>query len=82
MPGPYDDIMYGDWRIYYDPPPIPSRNCDWHYVHDDFDGAPDAGDNRYGSCATAAECRDEIDAYEEERCFKAPEADTINEGEG
>lgn len=33
-----------DWRIYYDPPPIPLRTMDWHYVHEGYDGAPDSHD--------------------------------------
>lgn len=53
-------IKYGDWHIYFDPPPIPTRNCDWHFHHDDFDGAPDAGDNRYGSGASIKDCIDQI----------------------
>lgn len=30
----------GKWFITYDPPPIPIRICDWHFVHEDYDGAP------------------------------------------
>lgn len=48
---------YRNYRIYYDPPPIPIRNCDWHFVHDDYD----LDDPRHGHCASAAECRREID---------------------
>jgi hypothetical protein len=32
-------VSYRDWRITYDPPPIPVRNCDWQFWHDDYDGA-------------------------------------------
>jgi hypothetical protein len=58
------EIMYRDkWAIHYDPPPIPLRQFDWHYRHDDFDGAPDAGDDRYGHCASLEECKAAIDEY-------------------
>ena len=39
-------------------PPIPTRKLDWHYQHEDFDGPEDS---RFGNCASADECRQEID---------------------
>lgn len=57
---------YGPWRIYFDPPPIPARNCDWHFYHEDFDGAPDANDNRYGSCGSFVDALNECDAIDDE----------------
>lgn len=53
--------LYRGYHIYYDAPPIPVRTCDWHYVHDDYDGADDSTDNRHGHCASEQECRAEID---------------------
>ena len=53
---------YRGYIITYDPPPIPTRSCDWQFYHEDFDGAPDAFDYRSGFARTAQECRDEIDA--------------------
>lgn len=32
------DYKIGPYRIWYDPPPIPTRECDWHYQHEDFEG--------------------------------------------
>lgn len=33
--------QFGPWRVWYDPPPISSRNCDWSYQHEDAeDGSP------------------------------------------
>lgn len=61
-----DVAHYGPWHIYYDAPPIPARNCDWHWVHDNFDGAEDANDNRCGSAASFAECLNEIDEFEDD----------------
>lgn len=56
-------MFYRNFHISYSPPPIPYRSADWHYWHDDFDGAPDGNDNRYGSCASEQACRDEIDEW-------------------
>lgn len=61
--GKHDVTIYGPWRIHYDPPPIPSRNCDWHWYHDDFDGD---GDRRYGSCASFADALNECDEMEDD----------------
>lgn len=57
-------IWYGRWRIYV------SDNVEIHgypyeYVHDDYDGSPDADDNRYGLAQSVDECKAEIDSYEE-----------------
>lgn len=54
--------MHRGFRIYYDPTFLPTRDLDWVYVHDDYDGAPDANDNRHGRAASYAECIREIDA--------------------
>lgn len=56
---------YGDWHIEYNPPPIPTRACDWQFWHDDFDGAPDANDNRSGSAASLEDAKMEIDMIED-----------------
>ncbi len=72
---------YRNWHIHYDPPPIPSRASDWHFAHDDFDGAPDANDNRYGHAASLEAAKAEIDAWIEEnfdcRCSAAIPADCM-----
>ena len=64
-------VVYGPWTIYFDPPPIPTRECDWHYVHKDFDGAPDANDNRCGSAASFAACLNECDEMEDDALLSA-----------
>ena len=61
-----DGIVYGKWRIYYDPTPLPYRTLDWTYVHDDYDGAPDANDNRCGRNASAEDCIAAIKEMEDE----------------
>jgi len=55
---------YRGWHIAYDPPPIPVRTCDWQFWHDDFDGAEDSGDNRYGHASSLEAAKAEIDAWE------------------
>ena len=56
---------YRGYEITYDPPPIPSRDCDWSYVHKDYDGTEDANDNRAGHARSWDACLDEIDALED-----------------
>ena len=60
-------MMYRNFRITYDPPPIPTRNCDWHATHDDFDGAPDANDNRYFHGPTEADVKAQVDDWHTEQ---------------
>lgn len=65
------DIHYGPWRIYFDPPPIPVRSMDWHFVHEDFDAWTDDGDWRSNGLSGSAEsieaCKAEIADIEEEK---------------
>lgn len=56
----------GKWFIHYDPPPIPVRTMDWHFYHDDFDGAPDSRDGRSGHGSSWADCVTQIQEMEEE----------------
>lgn len=39
---------------------------DWSYSHQDFDGAPDANDNRCGHAGSVEEAMAEIDEWHEE----------------
>lgn len=57
---------YGDWHI--DPAAWrrPSPSADWDWLHDDYDGAEDAGDHRCGSAASVFDCLNEIHAWEDE----------------
>jgi hypothetical protein len=61
-----NEYLYRDYHIYFDPPPIPIRSCDWHWSHDDFDGAPDGNDHRYGHSASLADAKADIDEQIEE----------------
>jgi hypothetical protein len=58
------EIRHGKWTIYpTDPlPPIPTwRQFAWSYVHEDYDGAEDAGDSRFGYAPTPEACIAEIE---------------------
>ena len=54
------------WHLSHDFPPIPVRSCDWSATHDDYDGAPDAGDNRSVMGATRAEACKAVEVLLEE----------------
>lgn len=44
------------WIVcYYDPPPVPARDHDWHAHTQDYDGAPDAGAQDTGNGRTERE---------------------------
>lgn len=61
--GPRPAPTYRGYHINFYAPPIPFRGCDWHFVHQDYD----EGDRRYGSAASEAECRAEIDMIEDDQ---------------
>lgn len=39
----------------------PAAQFDWEFTHEDYDGAPDGGDNRHGRGASLADCMAQID---------------------
>jgi hypothetical protein len=60
---------YGSWRIYFDPPPIPTRTCDWHfYCTERYDCDGDSEGfypNAFGGSAASVEaCVSEIEDIE------------------
>ena len=57
---------YRGYKIDCHPKAIPDRRWDWDYVHQDYDGTEDAGDNRFGSAASWDACLVEIDNLEDE----------------
>jgi hypothetical protein len=61
----FTPVHYRGYTITYDPPPIPIRTCDFHFLHDDF-CCPEC-DNRGGSAGSVLECMEQIDEIEEER---------------
>ena len=42
-------------------------SSDWCFAHEDYDGAPDGGDNRCGYAASPEACRAEIDMLEDDQ---------------
>lgn len=60
------EYKLGLWVIYYDPPAIPVRNCDWHYAHEDDDGAPDGSSARSGHAESLEDCIAAIEELLEE----------------
>ncbi len=54
-------IWYRDYRIYFSSSPI----ANYAFVHDDYDGAPDANDNRGGWGNSIEDCKAQIDDMEE-----------------
>lgn len=59
-------IWYGRYRIYTGEPGL-HRTLAYAFSHDDFDGADDANDSRYGHAPTIEAAKAEIDAIEQER---------------
>ncbi len=59
-------IEYRGFVITYDPPPIPTRDYDWQWMSDDYDGAPDSTDDRAGRSASLDAAKADIDAWHEE----------------
>lgn len=60
---PNNSFWYRGFMVTYDPPPIPTRDYDWHAVHDDYDGAE--GDDRHFNGPNAADCVRQINEYYE-----------------
>jgi len=54
-------MKYRGYTLSLDPKPIPDRSHDWDFSHEDFDGAPDSGDNRCGTAETLADACEQID---------------------
>lgn len=56
-------IWYGRYRIYLNDCNIDPQ-CDYVFVHDDYDGADDANDSRSGFGPTVDDCKNQIDEME------------------
>lgn len=55
----YRGYTFSYWRK-----PIPTAAFDYDFVHEDYDGAPDGGDNRCGSGRSIEDCKAQIDEIE------------------
>jgi len=49
------------WHLVNDCPPIPTRAHDWSATHDDYDGAPDAHDDRHVTAPTITAVMDAVE---------------------
>lgn len=58
---------YGDWHIQPASWVAIHRSIDWSWVHDDYDGAPDANDHRCGVGESAFDCIQAIHDWEDEQ---------------
>lgn len=58
----YNPIWYRRYRIYLNSDFGPA----FKYVHDDYDGAPDAYDDRNGYGNSIEECKEQIDDIEDD----------------
>lgn len=58
-------IWHGKWRIYLS---SYSADVNYEYVfcHDDYDGAEDAKDNRYGFAKSVDDAKSKIDNWDDE----------------
>lgn len=60
-------VLYRNFIITYEPPPIPVRSMDWQWAHEDYDGAPDSYDGRFGYSISLREAKADIDNWYEEQ---------------
>jgi len=71
----YDNpIWHGKWRIYLSAWNINWTGCEYEFCHDDYDGADDANDNRYGFAVSVKDAKNQIDEMEMDN-FEPP---TVN----
>lgn len=54
-------IWYGKWRIYLSSYEAMEAGYEYVFCHDDYDGADDANDNRYGFAKSVADAQNQID---------------------
>lgn len=55
-------VLYKDYSITYDPKPVPDRDFDFDWVHNNYDGP---GDSRCGNAASLVEAKKQIDEIED-----------------
>ncbi len=54
-------IEYKNYKISYNPKPIPTSVFDWDWQADGFDGAIDSQDDRAGTGSSVDDCKRQID---------------------
>ena len=68
----YRGFSFDYWRK-----PIPTSAFDYDFVHEDYDGAPDSGDNRCGSGHSIKDCKQQIDEILLDRDEEPDSAQTL-----
>ena len=53
-------VWYGKWRIYLSSYGAMEAGYEYVFKHDDYDGAEDAGDNRYGFAKSVEDAKEKI----------------------
>jgi len=53
-------MLYRDFHITFDPPPIPTRDCDWQAAHVEYDGPED---NRIFRVPSLEAAKAEVDEW-------------------
>jgi hypothetical protein len=80
-----DIADYRGFRIYYDPPPIPDRNYDWHFVADDYEAEMHSenvwiSNGRAGDGRTRNSCIDQVNELLAEEAWERARADNEDMG--
>lgn len=72
----YDNPIWykNKWRIYLSSYDVMYSGYEYVFNHDDYDGAEDAGDNRYGFAKSVDDAKEQIDEMEVDN-FEEP---TVN----
>ena len=59
-------IWHDKWKIYLSTWNRVWTGCDYEFCHDDYDGADDANDHRYGWAKSIEDAKEQIKEYEED----------------
>lgn len=73
-------VKLGKWTVEYAPPPIPVRDCDWHFTHEDYDASYEGEEDGWvdnglgGHGASVEDCKAQIAEIEEDKGMALTEA--------
>lgn len=65
-------VKHGKWTIYFDPPPIPARDLDWAFSHENYDASWEGEEDGWASNGLAGrgasidDCKNQIADMEAE----------------
>lgn len=72
-PAAAGEIRHGKWTIAFDPPPIPVRDLDWSFHHEDYDASWEGEEDGWvsnglgGRGVSVEDCKAQIADIEEDR---------------